>query len=489
MTFTTLTFLLFLAFVFLVYWRLQDRRAQNAFLVVASYFFYGWWDWRFCWLMLASSLLDFGVGLGLNRVEMPGRRKLLLAAGLSGNLALLGFFKYFNFFAESLRALAGTVGWTLHPVTLQVVLPVGISFYTFQTMSYSIDIYRGRMRATTRLVDYLAYVSFFPQLVAGPIERATHLLPQFFKPRVFSHDQTVDGCRQMLWGFLKKMVIADNLAPIVDRVYANPDFWTGFELAVATVFFAFQIYCDFSAYSDIAIGVARLLGFELMRNFNCPYFSQSMGEFWRRWHISLTTWFKDYVYVPLGGNRLGVWRGSFNVLVTFLLSGLWHGAAWNYLVWGAINGGAVVVEKAVVGRGKPRVPDIPGSDQRRPRGGMMILARMLLTFGLVCLGWIFFRARSFNDACLIVHHISTGVWDVSKAAEGFSLVNYGPLHGWMYVALAALMVVEWRQRDQAHPLRIGSWPRLARWSLYTALGWLVLSAGTFGSTQFIYFQF
>jgi D-alanyl-lipoteichoic acid acyltransferase DltB (MBOAT superfamily) len=487
MTFTTLTFLIFLAVFFPLYWGLRNRTAQNVLIVVASYIFYGWWDWRFCGLMLAASLLDYGVGLGLNRVEAPGRRKALLAFGLCGNLGMLGYFKYFNFFAENFRTLMGTFGWEVHPATLQVVLPVGISFYTFQTMSYSIDVYRGRLRATTRIIEYLAYVSFFPQLVAGPIERATNLLPQFFQERVFNHDQTVAGCRQMLWGFFKKMVIADNLAPVADQMFDNPAGFTGGELVVATVCFAFQIYCDFSAYSDIAIGLARLFGFELTRNFAFPNFSQSPGEFWRRWHISLTSWFKDYVYIPLGGSRVSPGRRVFNVLITFLLSGLWHGASWNFLAWGALNGIGVLPETLSRKRKTLRGEDVPGGMQLVP--SFKTLSRMLLTFAFVCFGWIFFRAHTLGDAWLILRRIAAGALHLDEYFLGFMRIADEPAGPIVFIALAVLVLAEWAQRRHTHPFAYAVWPRPVRWAAYLGVSTAILIWGTSGTNQFIYFQF
>jgi alginate O-acetyltransferase complex protein AlgI len=487
MTFTTLTFLIFLAACFPLYWVFKNRTAQNALLVVASYIFYGWWDWRFCGLMLAASLLDYGVGLGLNRVKAPRKRKALLAIGLCGNLGMLGCFKYFNFFAENFRSLAAAFGWDAHPATLQVVLPVGISFYTFQTMSYSIDVYRGKLRATTRIIEYLAYVSFFPQLVAGPIERATNLLPQFFKERVFNHDRAVDGCRQILWGFFKKMVIADNLAPVVDPMFDNPASFTGGELAVATVCFAFQIYCDFSAYSDIAIGLARLFGFELMRNFALPYFSQSLGEFWRRWHISLTTWFRDYLYLPLGGSRVRPTRRAFNVLITFLLSGIWHGASWNFVVWGALNGLGVLPETLATGRRTLRAEDVPGGQPLVP--SLTTLVKMFLTFAFVCLGWVFFRAHSMSDAWLILQRMAGSITHLDEYVLGLMQVGNGPSGQIVLGALAILVAAEWMQRRRGHPFTIERWPRPVRWAAYLCVSSAILIWGTFGSNQFIYFQF
>lgn len=487
MTFTTLTFLIFLTVFFALYWSLRQRRIQNGLIVVASYVFYGWWDWRFCLLMLAASLLDFAVGLGLDRVKAPGKRKALLTLGLSGNLAMLGFFKYFNFFADSLRAAASSVGWQFDTVTLQVVLPVGISFYTFQTMSYSIDIYRGKLRATTHWVEYLAYVSFFPQLVAGPIERATNLLPQFFRDRTFDHDRAVDGCRQMLWGFFKKMVIADNLAPVVEQVFGKPAGCTGGEFAVATVLFAVQIYCDFSGYSDIAIGLARLFGFELMRNFAFPYFAQSPAEFWRRWHISLTTWFKDYVYLPLGGRRVATGRLVFNILLTFFLSGLWHGAAWHFVLWGVFNGLAVLPESLSRDRRTRQVTDVPGGERIIP--GLATTARMLLTFAIVCVGWVFFRANTLADAWYILGRIAGDALKPETFFIGLSRLQNQPGGNFILLALVLFLAVEWVQRRRPHPLELPRWPGAARWAAYFALSLAILFAGTYGGGQFIYFQF
>ena len=479
MTFATLTFLIFFVVVFALYWSLRSRPKQNVLLVSAGYIFYGWWDWRYCLLMVAASFLDYFVGLGLNKTDHPLKRKLFLTCGLAGNLGMLGFFKYFNFFAENFQMLAAQLGWRVDAITLKVVLPVGISFYTFQTMSYSIDIYRRKMRGTNQLLEYLAYVSFFPQLVAGPIERATHLLPQFFRGRVFSPAQAEDGCRQILWGLFKKMAIADNLAPIVEAAFSDPSAYNGAELALATVLFALQIYCDFSGYSDIAIGLARLLGFELMRNFACPYFSQSIGEFWRRWHISLSTWFKDYVYFPLGGSRVSQPRMVFNVMVTFMLSGLWHGASWNFLIWGALNGAGVL-------------PDIlrPNHARRNPserpieQPGVVAFLKVFVTFAFICVGWVFFRAATLGDALLVLRRIGA-----SFPSSAGGLVRYDPTDGRIFFLIGLLLALEWWKRGHVHPLVFDGWPRPVRWVAYTVLFWSVVYLGTYGSSTFIYFQF
>lgn len=480
MTFTTLTFLIFFVWVFAIYWSLRNRMAQNVLLVIVSYIFYGWWDWRFCWLMLASSLLDYVVGIALERGEVPWKRKAILSVGLSGNLAMLGFFKYFNFFAGNLQAFGAQLGWHFDPITVNVVLPVGISFYTFQTMSYSIDIYRRQLKATTHIVEYLAYVSFFPQLVAGPIERATHLLPQFLRARRFSSAQAIDGCRQALWGFAKKMVIADNLGPIVDAAYGNPGAYNGAELALATVFFAFQIYCDFSAYSDIAIGTARLLGFELMRNFAYPYFSQSVGEFWRRWHISLSTWFKDYVYFPLGGSRVPKPRMAMNVMITFLLSGLWHGASWNFIIWGGLNGLGVLPEILRPGHRRRVAAELPAANPTPAT-----LLKIAATFSFICVGWVFFRAATLSSALEVFQRIGT---DFIGEAGGL-LARHDVTDGRIFAALIVLVAAEWIQRAHPHPIVWVRWPQPVRWAAYTALFWTIIYLGTFGSGQFIYFQF
>jgi D-alanyl-lipoteichoic acid acyltransferase DltB (MBOAT superfamily) len=307
-------------------------------VLLASYFFYGWWDYRFCGLMLFASLLDYAIGWQISRTRIPRKRRFWLAVTLASNLGLLGFFKYFNFFADSFALWAAAAGLNVSTTTLNIVLPIGISFYTFQTLSYTIDIYRGSFQPRGDVIEYLAFVSFFPQLVAGPIERASDLLPQFSKQRFFKYEAAVEGCRLMLWGFIKKMVFADNLGLIADQIFGRASTASGAELAFGTACFAFQIYCDFSGYSDIAVGTANLFGIRLSRNFAYPYFSQSCTEFWRRWHISLSRWFRDYVFIPLGGSR-GSRRQTFgNVMSTMLLSGLWHGAAWHFVSWGALHG-------------------------------------------------------------------------------------------------------------------------------------------------------
>src|SRR5690554_791223 len=339
MLFNSVDFAIFLPTVLVLYWFVFNKnlKSQNFLLAVASYFFYGLWDWRFLFLILISTFVDYGIGLLLRNENDPLRRKILLWISIVTNIGILGFFKYYNFFLESFISAFSIFGMPIQANTLNIILPVGISFYTFQTLSYSIDVYRKKLEPTKDFIAFTAFVSFFPQLVAGPIERATNLLPQFFEKKKFSYPQAVDGMRQILWGLFKKVVIADNCGAYADMIFNNTGFYNGMTLVVGAVFFAIQIYGDFSGYSDIAIGTGRLFGFRLRQNFAFPYFSRDIAEFWRRWHISLSTWFRDYLYIPLGGSRGGTWLKVRNVFIIFLVSGFWHGANWTFLIWGALN--------------------------------------------------------------------------------------------------------------------------------------------------------
>lgn len=489
MTFTTATFLLFLPLVFAIYWAIRSVRAQNLLLLVSSYVFYGWWDWRFCSLMLGSSLIDYAISLRLAKTENPIGRRALLGVSLTTNLGLLAIFKYFNFFADNFQTLASQFGWGVGPTTLHIILPVGISFYTFQTLGYSIDVFRKKIEPSRNVIDYLAFVSFFPQLVAGPIERASAMLPQFAKRRQFGFDLARQGCRLILWGFFKKLIIADRLAIIVGPYFAEPEAYTGPELMLATLFFAFQIYCDFSAYSDIAIGTARLFGIRLMRNFAYPYFSQSVSEFWRRWHISLSTWFRDYVFIPLGGSRCSPLRRTLNLLATFLVSGLWHGAAWRFVIWGGING--VAAAGGTAKRAAERTSDgteVPGGERNIPLPGTVL--RLCSTLAIICLAWVFFRAETFADALLI---IKTMVQDVFSSHAYQALAESLDRDKFMRKTAVILLVFvgwEWFQRRQECPLSFPSWPVPMRWSAYTALIWLTLYwMPPTGGREFIYFEF
>jgi D-alanyl-lipoteichoic acid acyltransferase DltB (MBOAT superfamily) len=338
MLFNSIAYLVFLPVVFILFWSLRKYlKAQNVLLLIASYVFYAWWDYRFLGLIIASTLVDYGIGLTLAKTEKISQRKLLLSLSLVFNLGLLCVFKYYNFFIESFVDASHTIGFSANISSLNIILPVGISFYTFQTLSYTIDVYRKQMQPTQSLVKFATYVAFFPQLVAGPIERAKHLLPQFSILKVFQGQQAISGINLILWGLFKKIVIADNCATYVNTIFSNYENLNTLTLGLGAIYFAFQIYGDFSGYTDIAIGSARLLGFDLKRNFNYPYFSRDIAEFWRRWHISLSTWFRDYLYIPLGGSRVSKGLQLRNVMIVFLVSGFWHGANWTFLMWGFIH--------------------------------------------------------------------------------------------------------------------------------------------------------
>lgn len=480
MLFNSFEFLVFLPIVFMLYWFVfRGRRWQNLLVVTASYVFYGWWDWRFLLLIALTSLCVYGSGLLLEHYEGRRRRQqIVCVVNIVFNLGILGVFKYYNFFVENLDALFDMMGYHLDWVTMIVILPVGISFYTFQALSYTIDVYQKRLPATHDIIEFLAYISFFPQLVAGPIERATNLLPQFQRRRQFDYAKAVDGMRQMLWGFLKKLVIADNCATVVNEYWNHYQDLPGVSLFLMGVLFTFQIYCDFSGYSDIAIGCARLFGFNLMRNFNFPYFSRSIPEFWRRWHISLTTWFRDYIYFPLGGSRCDKWKIIRNIYIVWGVSGLWHGANWTFVCWGLFHATLLAIYnifgintkyKQVVAYGK-YLPNIRETMQ------------IALTFFLTVIGWIIFRAESMTQAVdFLTAMVSNRFFDASA------------LHGVTYIYFGiALLAVEWLQRDKQHALQFSDAKpfnhRLVRWGIYYII--LLLIAKYAGSSQtFIYFQF
>lgn len=483
MTFTTLTFFLFLAIVFAAYWALRSRTKQNWLIVAAGFVFYGWWDWRFCLLMAASTLVDYAAGVVIGASNRPRVRKGALVASMTFSLGMLAFFKYFNFFAASFVDAMGTLGWRVSPVIVDVALPVGISFYTFQSIGYVIDVYRRHVEPCRSIRDYLAFVAFFPQLVAGPIERAGHLLAEIKRDRFFDAVQASDGLRRTLWGLWKKMVIADNLAPLVESAFAHPGEFAGGRLALATVFFAIQIYCDFSGYSDIAIGVAKLFGIDLMRNFAHPYFSRDPGEFWRRWHISLSTWFRDYLFIPLGGNKGSRFRRGINLLVTFAVSGLWHGAAWNYLIWGVLNGLAVLPSSLWGTRAKRRATDVPGGESLLPT--VPNLLRMLVTFGIICVTWVFFRSKTFVDAVTILRKSFSDPWPGARALQSSTGLPETAMIGLVLLFTG----IEWLTRRHAHPLVIARAPRVVRWAVYTIVFWSIFVLMPQEPSTFIYFQF
>ncbi|NVJ86783.1 MAG: MBOAT family protein [Algoriphagus sp.] len=400
MIFNSIEFAFFLVVVFFIYWvpLKKDLNLQNLFLLISSYFFYGWWNWKFLTLIAFSSVADYLVGQHLGKSQNQSTRKGLLLISILINLGLLGFFKYYNFFAQNFVDAFLFFGSKVSLSSLQIVLPVGISFYTFQTMSYTIDVYRKKITPCKDYIAFFAFVSFFPQLVAGPIERAGHLLPQFLKARFFDYKIAVSGIRIILWGLFKKMVIADNAAIIVDGIFSDYSMQSPLSLSIGILFFAFQIYGDFSGYSDIAIGISRLFGFDLMNNFRFPYLSSNISEFWKRWHISLSSWFKDYLYIPLGGNRKGKWFSLINVLIVFLVSGFWHGANWTFIIWGLING--LLYVPLYISKGV--------KDEEYTQVRLTNLPKILFTFILVGFGWVYFRSPSVYDANQYLIHLFAG---------------------------------------------------------------------------------
>lgn len=478
MLFNSIEFAIFLPLVFLIYWFVAHRnvRIRNLFLLVASYVFYGWWDWRFLSLIAISSAVDFFVGLRLGVEENEARRRSLLLLSIFVNIGFLGVFKYFNFFVDSLSEILSPLGPSVDQVRLNLVLPVGISFYTFQTLSYSIDVYRRRMKPTRDVVSFFAFVAFFPQLVAGPIERAKSLLPQFYTRRDFKYENAADGLRQILWGLFKKVVIADNCAEVVDSIFENYANQPGSTLFLGAVFFAFQIYGDFSGYSDIAIGAARLFGFELRRNFAFPYFSRDIAEFWRRWHISLSSWFRDYVYIPLGGSREKMPATIRNILIVFLVSGFWHGANWTFIAWGLVNA-LCFLPLLLMGQNRAHMDTVA-------KGRILPSVRELLqiasTFVVTCLAWVFFRSESIYSA---IHYLV-----IVLSPTLFTVPTILPQR--CMAVLTVLVVAEWLQRDKEHALQIGSlsWP--IRWGVYYLMTFLILWCFLKGGPEaFIYFQF
>ncbi|MFP4470143.1 MAG: MBOAT family O-acyltransferase [Bacteroidales bacterium] len=483
MLFNSLTFAVFLPVVFVLYWFVFNRnlRLQNFLLLVASYVFYGWWDWRFLSLIVISSAGDFILGRWIYKSEDNAKRKSYLILSLALNLGMLGFFKYYNFFVDSFVEAVAKVGYHPDIHALQIILPIGISFYTFQTLSYTIDIYRKKAVPTDDPVVFFAFVSFFPQLVAGPIERASRLLPQFEVKRTFSNESARDGLRLILWGLIKKVVIADALAVQVNFIFNQPQYenMPGLTLALGTVLFAFQIYCDFSGYSDIAIGTARLFGFELMQNFAFPFFSRNIGEFWQRWHISLSTWFRDYVYIPMGGSRVSGWKQIRNVFATYILSGFWHGANWTFIIWGALH--ALYYIPLIFIKGKGKHTAIVAQHRNLPAIGE--LSGMVTTFTLFCFSLIFFRSENLEKALSYTKYM---ILNFTVNVDAFLEVLFTQ-NTLMMILLSA---AEWIQRRKEHPLQIEKLPVFPRWAIYIILLAIFIYYGQFGNQkQFIYFQF
>jgi len=482
MLFNSVDFAVFLPLVFMGYWLIGPGRVrgQNAFLILAGVVFYGWWDWRYLGLLLFTAGVDYIVAQGMERTGSSARRKVLMGISLVANLGLLGFFKYFDFFVVAFNDAFTLLGRPLGLRTLGLVLPVGISFYTFQSLSYTIDVYRKQLPATRDPLVFFAFVSFFPQLLAGPIERARNMVQQFERPRVFDMAHAQDGLRQILWGLFKKVVVADNCGILVDGAYDDPTMHSGATLCLATIFFSFQIYCDFSGYSDIALGSARLFGFTLMRNFAYPYFSRDMGEYWRRWHMSLNTWFRDYLYIPLGGSRGGKWMVLRNTIIIFLVSGFWHGANWTFISWGAINA-AFFIPLILTGANRRFTGPI-AHGRWLPSWNEAL--RMVYTFLLATLTRVFFRSETMTDAMEVFRRVFSASLFTTPDFLHFRVVAFS------VISIVIMLVIEWMNRDRQHGLQMdGRATRPVRFTLYYAIIMLMILMAPLGGGEFIYFQF
>ena len=482
MLFNSFEFLIFLPIVFLLYWFVfNGRQAQNVFIVVASYVFYGWWAWRFLVLIFITTLLSYLSGILIERYR--DKAKWICGTNIAINIGILCYYKYVNFFADNLEALINQFGYQLDWVTLDVILPVGISFYTFQALSYTIDVYRRDTNATKDFIAFTSFISFFPQLVAGPIERSTNLLPQFLKPRRFDYTNAVIGMRQILWGFFKKLIIADNCAQLANSIFDNYQDCNASLLLLGALFFTFQIYGDFSGYSDIAIGTARLFGVNLMKNFNLPYFSRDIAEFWRRWHISLNKWFIDYVYIPLGGSRGTKAMVIRNILIVFFLSGLWHGANWTFVVWGLYNG-IIIALLTLLNLNHKRSAII---SEKRFFPPLKEFVQIFITFVLVVIGWIFFRAEDLTQAVdYIANLCNSSIVSIPNFRDlGLSFIKL--TYTLFFIVL--LQLIDWIQRKQDFGLEISNVKyRPIRWSIYIIF-LLIFSVFAGGQEAFIYFQF
>jgi D-alanyl-lipoteichoic acid acyltransferase DltB (MBOAT superfamily) len=473
MLFNSVIFLLFFVVFFFLYWFVVGRsmRAQNVLILLASYLFYGWWDWRFVFLLMLSTLIDYFFGLIIHQSETQARKKLYLWLSIVNNLGILAFFKYYNFFAGSFQELMAGFGLETHPYVLSILLPVGISFYTFHGMSYVLDIYNGKVTPFRNFIDYAVFVCFFPLLVAGPIERANHLLPQVAKPRVFRYEQGMEGLRLIVWGLFKKVVIADNLAVVVNSIFNDYSHQSGSTLVLGAIYFAFQIYGDFSGYTDIALGTAKLLGFELLTNFKFPYFSRDIAEFWRRWHISLSSWFRDYVYIPLGGSAGGRGQALRNIFVIFLLSGFWHGAKWTYILWGAYHA-LLYVPLFMINTNRKHTGEIVAVDRWLPSGREAL--QILVTFVLVTIGWVFFRADTVHDAFHYLQGMGHNLLSMPAYADSLLLVV-------LFVCLDWLS-----RRDERKP---HAFIPAVPYVLVLTIVLLLFGKGSENNIEFIYFQF
>ncbi len=479
MLFNSLEFMFFLPIVFLIYWFLnrQKLQYQNLFLLAISYFFYSCWDWRFMFLLLFSTVLDYFTAIKMSESKTDVEKKVWFWISIIINLGFLGVFKYYNFFADSFATALANIGLQTNFWTIQVILPIGISFYTFHGLSYVIDIYKGRISPEKNFVSYSLFVSYFPLLVAGPIERATHLLPQIKKRRIFNYAQVVDGLRQILWGFFKKMVIADNCAEYANLMFDHPNQYNGSSLFLGGIFFAFQIYGDFSGYSDIALGASKLLGIDLLKNFNYPYFSRDIAEFWRRWHISLSSWFKDYLYFPFGGSKGGVWLKVRNTFIIFIVSGFWHGANWTFIVWGLLNA-LFIMPSIVLSTNRSNI-DIVAKGKIFPN--LKEVFQISTTFLLATFAWIFFRAKSLYEAFYYINSLfSKSLFQLPSKRPSFAIISL----------LFLFIFIEWTGRENEFGLQKTGFnsKQMLRWILYIILVLIIyIFAGK--EQEFIYFQF
>ncbi len=484
MLFNSNAFYVFLPIVFAVYW-IIPARYRWGILFLSSYYFYMSWNVKYVTLILTTTLVSYGTALLMERTEDRKKKKLCMATALLISLGILFFFKYFDFLSESLRDVLKRFAIPMHRTTLDLMLPVGISFYTFQTLSYVIDVYRGEVRACRHLGKYATFIAFFPQLVAGPIERTRNLLPQIEGEHTFHAEKGIHGAKMIAWGFFKKVAIADTVAVYVDTVYKVPHHFTGFPLLLATLLFTFQIYCDFSGYSDIAVGTAELLDIDLMTNFRSPYFASSIREFWSRWHISLSTWFRDYVYIPLGGNRKGLWRTRWNLLVTFLVSGLWHGANWTYVLWGGVHGLGQILER--------EWNRIFPADRKKKKW-----LSVGLTFAFVSLAWVFFRADDIKDAGYVLAHLFDGITNpAAYLAEGrrqFQMAGMVQASGMKTLLTSCLCILvllahDYLEQTKSVWERLGRLKKPLRYALYFLLLFVILYSRQLGEYEFVYFQF
>ncbi len=488
MLFNSFEFFIFFPLVTIAYFMIPHK-CRWALLLGASYYFYMAWKPQYIILIIISTVIDYFASIMMEKQNTKKKRRMFLYLSLASNLGMLFFFKYFNFFNDSISAVMKLFTLEYSIRSFDILLPMGISFYTFQTLSYTIDVYRGRRKAERHFGIFALYVTFFPQLVAGPIERSDRLLPQFYEKHEFDYNRIVSGLRRMLWGFFKKMVIADGIAIIVDRVYDSPQQFYGFPLIVATVCFAIQIYCDFSGYSDIAIGSARILGFDLMENFKTPYFSKSISEFWKRWHISLSSWFQDYVYIPLGGNRVRIERVYFNLFITFLVSGLWHGADWTFVIWGALHGVYLVIGRII----KPIKDKIIKSTRIDAIPILHGIIQRIITFSLVCYGWIFFRANSLSDAVYISKNLFKGLGNMKSLTYIKDILLPSGVDKdrliIVFISVVILLIAQGiSKRDDAIE-NLNNKKSILRWGSYYCLLIIIIFFGVFKEGNFIYFQF